>query len=256
MLRSLLTAFAMYSRIPVPCVAWKEENRRYALCCFPAVGIVLGGCLVLWRLVCTRLLFGQLLFAAGCTLLSVLITGGIHLDGFCDVTDARCSYGDREHRLAILKDPHVGAFAVIGLCTLLLWQTALYTQITDVRQALCAGGIFVLSRVLSACCAICLPGARKEGSLQSFVRPAHRTVSLVILAAVGLASALLLLLTDFCCGCTVLCTAALVLLYYRHTCIRQFGGVTGDTSGWFLCLCEIWCLTALVLAGALTGGAV
>ena len=45
---------------------------------------------------------------------ALLVTGGIHLDGFMDTTDARSSYGDREKKLAILKDSHVGAFAVIG----------------------------------------------------------------------------------------------------------------------------------------------
>ncbi|MBQ8928659.1 MAG: adenosylcobinamide-GDP ribazoletransferase [Oscillospiraceae bacterium] len=256
MLRSLLTAFLMYSRLPVPQLPWKEENRRYALCSFPAVGAVLGASVVVWRLVCSRLLIGQVLFAAGCTLLGVLITGGIHLDGFCDVTDARNSYGDRERRLAILKDPHVGAFAVIGLCALLLWQTALYTELTTLRQTLCAACIPVLSRVLSAMSAICLPGARKDGSLQSFVAPADRAVSLGVLTVTGLAAAGLLLFLDPRGGCLTLCTAALVLCRYRAAALSQFGGVTGDTAGWFLSLCEVWCLTALVLAHKLTGGMV
>ena len=45
--------------------------------------------------------------------LPVLITGGIHMDGFLDTMDGVCSYGDREKKLEILKDPHLGAFAVI-----------------------------------------------------------------------------------------------------------------------------------------------
>ena len=36
------------------------------------------------------------------------------MDGYLDVTDARHSYGEREKKLAILKDPHTGAFAIIG----------------------------------------------------------------------------------------------------------------------------------------------
>ena len=42
MLNSLFSAFLMYSRIPVPQVEWKEENRRYSLCFFPVIGVVLG----------------------------------------------------------------------------------------------------------------------------------------------------------------------------------------------------------------------
>ena len=41
--------------------------------------------------------------------------GGFHADGFLDVSDSLCSYGSREKKLEILKDPHIGAFAVIRL---------------------------------------------------------------------------------------------------------------------------------------------
>lgn len=44
----------------------------------------------------------------------LLVTGGIHMDGFLDTMDAVHSYGDRSRKLEILKDPHLGAFAVIS----------------------------------------------------------------------------------------------------------------------------------------------
>ena len=103
MLRSLFSAFLMYSRIPAPKVEWKEENRRYALGFFPLVGAVIGGLLMLWRLGCGKLGFGQLVFAAGAVFIPVLVTGGIHLDGFCDVCDARASYADKAKRLEIMS---------------------------------------------------------------------------------------------------------------------------------------------------------
>ena len=36
------------------------------------------------------------------------------MDGFLDTMDAIHSYGDRSRKLEILKDPHLGAFAVIS----------------------------------------------------------------------------------------------------------------------------------------------
>lgn len=47
--------------------------------------------------------------------LPVIVTGGIHVDGYMDTSDAIHSYGDREKKLSILKDSHIGAFAVIRL---------------------------------------------------------------------------------------------------------------------------------------------
>ena len=54
--------------------------------------------------------------------LPLLVTGGIHADGFCDTVDALSSHAEREKMLEILKDSHCGAFAVIffGLW-LVLW---------------------------------------------------------------------------------------------------------------------------------------
>ena len=43
----------------------------------------------------------------------LLVTGGIHMDGYMDTMDALHSYGNREKKLEILKDSHIGAFAVI-----------------------------------------------------------------------------------------------------------------------------------------------
>ena len=69
--KSLISAFLMYSRIPMPQVEWKEENRRYALGWFPLIGAVIGGLLLLWRMFCTRFQCGQMLFAAVAVLLPV-----------------------------------------------------------------------------------------------------------------------------------------------------------------------------------------
>ena len=50
----------------------------------------------------------------------VVLTRALHLDGFMDSCDALLGGFDRERRLAILRDPNVGAFAVIGVVCLLL----------------------------------------------------------------------------------------------------------------------------------------
>lgn len=91
------------------------------MCFFPVVGVIIGalvfgaGQLILRYTEC-----GKLFFAAVMTMIPVAVTGGIHLDGFADTIDAVSSYKDREKKLEILKDPHTGAFAVIGLCAYFL----------------------------------------------------------------------------------------------------------------------------------------
>ena len=111
-LQTIAVAFAMFSALPVPQFEWNEKNMRYAMCAFPLIGLVCGG---LWCL-CGVLPLPGLARAAAFCLVPVAVTGGIHLDGYADTSDALSSYGDREKKLEILKDSHCGAFAVIRLC--------------------------------------------------------------------------------------------------------------------------------------------
>jgi adenosylcobinamide-GDP ribazoletransferase len=129
LLRSIAMAFTMFSRVPMPQVEWKPENMRDTLAAFPLVGVLLGLVLAGWYALSEWLLFDQFLFAAGVALLPVLYTGGIHLDGFCDTGDALASRADTERKLEILKDPHVGAFAVIGVSAYLLAYFAFGTEL-------------------------------------------------------------------------------------------------------------------------------
>ena len=57
---------------------------------------------------------------------------------------------------------------------------------------------------------------------------------------------LALLLLFFSAGEVVL-AAALVFLYYRRLCVKDFGGLSGDLAGWFLQTAELWMLAALTL---------
>lgn len=88
-------AFAMYSKIPMPAADWDKESMKYAMCFFPWIGLVIG----LLEFVCWKVLeflsAGELFRAAVMVLIPVVITGGIHLDGFLDTMDALSSWRRR-----------------------------------------------------------------------------------------------------------------------------------------------------------------
>ena len=110
---SIIISFSMYSKIPMPYVQWKEENMKYAMCFFPLVGLAIGIVMGAWMYLAKFLGIGNILFAGIATIIPVIISGGIHIDGFCDTVDARSSHQSAERKLEILKDPHIGAFALI-----------------------------------------------------------------------------------------------------------------------------------------------
>lgn len=242
LLSSFLLATSMYSRLPVPRTEWSERAMAYVFCFFPWLGLVIGAAELVWFRLAAALGTGTQLFAAVAVVLPVWITGGIHLDGFCDTCDALGSHQSRERKLEILKDTHTGAFALIGLGCWLLLSAALWAEVTPVTALAL---IPALSRVLSGLCAVTMKNARGTGLLASFSQASELRVNRVVLALwLAAVCAGLVLLR----GWPVLVGAALALGYYQLVSRREFGGITGDLAGWFVELCELVCLACMVLA--------
>lgn len=247
MFRSLIAAFSMFSRIPMPKMRG-EGTPRYMMCFFPLVGVVLGG--VVWCAFSILDRIGwetRILTATVLTILPILITGGIHMDGWMDTHDAIHSWKSREERLAILKDPHVGAFAVISAIAYILLTVAGFTEVTAGTIGAVSAS-FVLSRVLSALSVVTFPKATSNGSVKDMGDGAARSVRVILVAELVILSALMILLFHRI-GTASLIAGVLVFVYYYWMSMRRFGGITGDLAGYFLCLCELMILLTAVLAG-------
>ena len=106
-------------------------------------------------------------------------------------------------------------------------------------------GIFYLSRILSGFAAVNFRGARKNGMLYTFtsVTDRYRVNALLgiqfVICLVGMG------LVDIYKTGAVFLAAGLVLCYYRHMAYKEFGGVTGDLAGYFLCVSEL-CMTVVL----------
>ncbi|MBP3857466.1 MAG: adenosylcobinamide-GDP ribazoletransferase [Ruminiclostridium sp.] len=247
-LKSLISAFSMYSAIPMPKIEWREENHRYSLCFFPLIGAVIGWLYLLWFYICASFGIGAFLRGSVSAFIPLLVTGGIHADGFCDVTDARKCLGDRKKKLAVMSDPHVGAFAVISAVIYLILQAAVLSEIKTVSSAIVIALVFVMSRCFSGLAAVTFRCAKKEGTLQSFSRPAHKTVTILVLVLTAALAYTLMLFADIWAGAAALLMVLICMLYYGISAYRNFGGITGDTEGWFLQLCEITAPAAVLIA--------
>ncbi len=248
LIQSLVIAMSMYSKIPMPKVEWNEKNMKYAMCFFPLAGGIIGVCI--WG-IGTLLLTsscGPLFFAGVMTMIPVLITGGIHMDGFMDTMDALSSYGEREKKLAILKDSHAGAFAILGLGCYLVWSLAVWSEVT-VKMLPVIGAGFVLSRSMSGFSVMNFPSARKDGLGRTFQEQAHQKRVSKVMILYFLAATVVMLFFSPVQGGAALLAALIVFGYYRQMALKQFGGMTGDLAGYFLQLCELAMVTGVVLAG-------
>ena len=241
LLNAMIIAIAMYSKIPMPRVDWNEKNMRYAMCFFPLVGVIIGVLeAVAGNLITVWKGEGTFFYAVVLTLIPVFITGGIHLDGFADTMDAKSSYGDREKKLEILKDPHTGAFAIISLCCYFLLCVGIFSEM---RTEL----VFVFSRSLSGISVVSFQAAKNSGLLRTFQDGAQKRNVRIILIFWLLAAGAGFYLTAGLCGVAVAVVGLAVFFYYYQFSRKQFGGITGDLAGYFLQLCELFMLAVLAL---------
>lgn len=244
----LLIACSMYSKIPVPQVEWKPERMKYVFCFFPLIGAVIGGCIILLGWVAERLAVPQLALACFGTAIPIILTGGIHLDGFIDTSDARSSYGDREKRLEILKDPHIGAFAVIKAISYFLLYAGAFTMLAETGIT-ALGAVFVITRALSGLSVVCFPKAKDTGLAALFSQRAEKmTVCLAMLVYLA-AGVIWLWINLGLWTVVVLVTGVTVYGYYYHISVKEFGGITGDLAGYFLQICELAMLLAIAVGG-------
>lgn len=248
-MKSLAVAFSTYSRIPMPIFTWTEENMRYSMCFFPLIGAVIGLVEILADFLCGVFHVGSLLRAVILTIVPVLVTGGIHMDGFLDTVDARRSYRSREEKLDILKDPHIGAFAAIYGIALVAVEIGCFSEVSRAALKSLAFG-FVISRCLSGLSVIFFPKAKKTGSLRAIAdASASRCGRILVIELIAAAAAILVLAPLP--GALILAAAALTFVYYRIMSAKSFGGTTGDIAGYFLTICELFMIIAAVAASHL-----
>ncbi len=256
MLRSVIIAFSMYSRIPMPKVDWNEKNMRYSLCFFPLVGAVTGLCQLGCYYGLNALSVSRTATAVLMTVLPILISGGIHMDGFLDTIDAKSSYKPVEEKLKILKDPHTGAFAVIYAMVYLLATFGLYYEITETGLWVMAVG-YVCERVFSGYSVIALKKAKKEGTAAAFADAAkdkQKWIKNMIFPLEFIICIVLFGIINPVYGGVCIVAALLAYWHYCHMSAQQFGGVTGDMAGYFLQVCEIMMLVGAVVTGKLFPG--
>lgn len=246
----LLTAFSLYSAIPVPKAEWNRDSMRYALCFFPLIGVVIGGLSMLWYSAAARLGIAPGLYAAAAALLPVLVSGGIHMDGFIDTADALASHGLREKKLEILKDPHVGAFGALFCAGQLLLSYGLWQQLYAKPRflGLAAAG-YVLSRCANALSIATFPTAKRSGLVHLFADSADKRAVILCNGAVAVAAAAALLWVSPVWGAVAAVLSAVYFVLHRRFCIWEFGGNTGDLAGFLLQNLEL-----LILAVAVVGG--
>jgi adenosylcobinamide-GDP ribazoletransferase len=241
MIRSLITAVRTLTIVPLP----GEDTDRFenSLPWFPVVGAGLGAMAAMVLRV--SIWTGPDLAAALSLALMAIATGALHLDGVADTADGLGCRGDRDHRLKVMKEPGVGAFAVVALVLLLITKWAALRTLAVRGEPIAVIGACALGRAMMPVLCVCLPYARTRGTGAAVVegaRPWHAVAAVaVVLATVWPTQGWKALLTVL--GGLVLASAL------GAASRRRIGGITGDVLG---ATCELVETAALVSACVLS----
>ncbi|RKD72890.1 cobalamin-5'-phosphate synthase [Sinobaca qinghaiensis] len=232
--KGLLLAFGFLTVFPVSkTVDWTPDTMRRALHHFPLCGTLAASLAAVIAMVSLSLELP--VYAVGFLVLMafVVVSGGLHLDGWMDVSDAVLSWKPREEKLAVMKDPLVGSGAVWTTILLLGGKytaivTMLDTSLVFFFTALFAvpvlsragmGAVVSRGRLLSS---TGLAASFQQSGRPSDVRWLAGITILSLLPALYFS----LFLTISLAVISMICTLAL----YRFF-VRKLGGVNGDTAG-------------------------
>lgn len=246
--RTIAVAFSMFSAIPMPQFAWNEKSTRYMMCAFPFVGIVCGVGIYLWYIVGEILEVNSILLGIGMTLIPIVITGGVHMDGYCDTMDARSSHAEQEKKLEILSDPHIGAFGVMAMVCYLLLYVGVASEITwDVDSILCMTGVFFMSRCFSARSIASLTCAKRTGLAHAFAdmsskKRVKRYSEILIILLLGMQIWLNPMR-----GCAIAAMSMVIYFWWKSMISKEFGGMTGDLTGYLVQKMELYLLIVVMM---------
>jgi adenosylcobinamide-GDP ribazoletransferase len=245
--KSFLAAIAFLTRLPVGrLAAFDAADVAHSAGWFPLIGVLLG----IFYSLAAALLKNCLpleVVAVLLVILDALATGALHYDGLADTADGFGGGNSREDILRIMRDHAIGSFGGMALVTLVALKVTAYAAlltrsnwITALILAPALGRWSIL--LLTATLPYARPSASVIGGMgkRSLVWGTG-LVSVAMIAAMIPSTS----------GRAWIAMAAVVAVSaaFGVYCRRRIAGITGDTLGANLQLCESAALLTFIWTG-------
>lgn len=270
-MNNFLWALKFLTIIPINNRSGELPKSGYAVCWFPIVGIVIGAILSVVSLLLQNV-FPPFITNAFILITYIVITGALHLDGFADTCDGIYGGWNREKRLEIMKDSHIGSYGVIGLmcilglryaCLLHMGECLFFLNTKDISTGILPSFGEPYSRDASSAAVtkiivLCLMPAVGRwaqvlaAGVSNYARDISGTGSFIVNGTtrkhVAIASVVPFVLILYLCRlrglavCAIIVVFTLFIIWYIK---RKIGGMTGDTLGAINEAAEIVFLLAL-----------
>ena len=243
-MKGLFTAMTVLTALPLNRrMAASDEDLARSTLFFPVVGLMIGFLLMAVTQWLSPILSPGPLSAV-LLAVSILLTGGLHLDGLADLCDGLAAGGGRERILSVMKDSHVGAFGVMGLVIVLLLKYSLFLEVIHqgwFRSFLIMG---VLSRWAMVLAAFSGRDAREEGTARPFIGQIRRSW---FIGSTGITVGFAWIIFKGP-GLLALLPVFLFVFLFLHYLKLKIGGLTGDALGALNEITEILVLLLITIA--------
>ena len=233
---------------------WTEENFGKSVKYFPLIGAVIGIISAASIGFFYWLTSGKLSILTGAFAftLPILLTGGIHCDGFIDTVDGLFSGREREKILEIMKDSRVGAFGAVSLVLLAAVEISAFIEMIQISIVWSLTAIFsapIISRLMMVVTIGEFPYARREGMGKAFAKyTTWRTIFMALAETILILSPIIFINAKmFAAIMLALIISFGFTLYFGNFAVKKIGGVTGDIYGAVSTLVELIVLIILVV---------
>lgn len=229
-MRGICSAFSFLTVIKLNC----EFDAHGALKFFPVVGLFIGSFLYGFSFL------EDPFFQIFSIIWLIFITGGLHLDGLADTSDAIFSGKPIDEMLRIMKDSNIGTFGVLSLILVILvkFMTLSYIKIPIVLLFIPAYSRFLVLYLIKK-----LPYGRETGTAKVFFKRFKFTD--FILGYVFFIVSFFVLPLYFACFFNFIFLFLGFLLYRYFK--SKLGFVTGDVLGFSVEFSEAFLLLSVAL---------
>lgn len=234
---------------------WSAENFGKSVKYFTIIGAIIGIIMatLAWILYVLMPSFGiylpQQLSALCLIIAGIVITGGLHCDGFMDTMDGVFSGRSRERMLEIMKDSRVGANGIIGfvLLVLLKWSCLIGQSPQQIIAAVFLAPF--LARLNMVMGITCFSYARPEGIGKAFAVYANKNSFYIALLVTIIGMSLVSLIVGGLPFITLVMTLILGYAFLNYI-AKVLGGLTGDVYGAVTELSEALVLLIFVIGNS------
>lgn len=238
-MNKFLNLLQFLTRITVSKNLKYNEEMGSSMMYFPMVGMVIGLIITITAFI-LKMIVGfekiHLLIAAIIVMEEVVITGGLHIDGFGDTFDGLFSYRSKERVLEIMKDPTMGTNGILAIVFLIVFKV-IAVDIAIEKDILWAlFSMPAVARFAPVIMSYRAVSARKNGMGELFIGKCDKknlfAAFIFSLLSVAIPSFLhyrnieISLIYSF--------SILLIALYsrlFRKSVYRQIDGITGDILG-------------------------